>query len=169
MKLFTRSVVGLWSCDIMLCDFSHTLFVLHAMFRMRMGHYIGIPISSQGEGGYLRCSFSCNFIVRICPFARFAEMISQGYCSAVQSSWLVRRSVRCSRRLCNNDLRYLDMLEREYVRAVKYTPRLNIFFTTQTIWRIREYRLEVYEILNENILIAIFVISDKNKSIKLYW
>jgi len=33
--------------DIILGDFSNTLLVLHAMFRMRMGNYICIPTSVQ--------------------------------------------------------------------------------------------------------------------------
>ena len=44
-------MVTLWSCDIIFGNFSHTLVMLHALFRMRMGHFIGIPTSS----------------VRICP------------------------------------------------------------------------------------------------------
>jgi len=43
MKSAMSSVVDLWSCDIILSYFSHTLLVLHGMSRMWMGHYIGIP------------------------------------------------------------------------------------------------------------------------------
>ena len=42
MKSPIRGMVGLRSFDIILGNFSHTLLVLHAMFRMRVGHYIGI-------------------------------------------------------------------------------------------------------------------------------
>ena len=39
--------VDLWSRDILLIYFSHTLLLLklNAILRMRMGHYIGIPTS----------------------------------------------------------------------------------------------------------------------------
>ena len=68
MESLTRNVVSIRSCDIILGDFSHNLLVLHAMFRMRMGHYIGIPTSrsaptadavATGESSYY------SFVVRL--------------------------------------------------------------------------------------------------------
>ena len=51
----TRSVVGLRSCDTFVGDFSHTLLVLHEMFRTRFG-LLAIKYPSSNGGGCLRCS-----------------------------------------------------------------------------------------------------------------
>jgi len=45
MKLPTMCVAGLWTCDVILGDFSHTLFMLHAMFSIRIYNFIGISTS----------------------------------------------------------------------------------------------------------------------------
>ena len=80
IKLPTTSVVGIQLCDIILGDFSHTLLVLQAMFKMRMGHYIGVPIScvfvfKLGWGIFAVLTavtvaisevIGYNFIVRLC-------------------------------------------------------------------------------------------------------
>ena len=44
MKSPTMSVVGPWSCDIDLADFSHMLTVLHAMFGKQIFQYTTIQL-----------------------------------------------------------------------------------------------------------------------------
>ena len=63
MKLPTRIVVGLRSYHKNFGDFSHSLLLLFAMFRMRIGHCIGIAASrvqpSSNWRTYLHCSHGC--------------------------------------------------------------------------------------------------------------
>ena len=55
------------------------LLVLHAIFRMQVGQYIGIPTSQIGAGicANAIATDKINGII-----LRFAEMASQEYCSA---------------------------------------------------------------------------------------
>ena len=94
--------LGQWNhsqgwCDIILGDFSHMVPMLHAMFRMWMRHWIGIPTSHlQFTVGICAVPMadavaigevSCyNVLDRIRPFTRFTQTIRQCQCSAAQWS-----------------------------------------------------------------------------------
>ena len=54
-------MLGLQSCHIIVCDFSHTLLVLLAMFRVLMGHYIGISTSRV-------CAFRLGWAFALFPW-----------------------------------------------------------------------------------------------------
>ena len=81
MKSPTASVFVFRSRDIILVDFSHTLLVLHAMFRMQMNHYlVFLPVAVPTAEAVATAEVKCyNFIVRLRSLPRYAETISQGY------------------------------------------------------------------------------------------
>ena len=85
-----------WLCDIVLGDFSHMLLMLHAMIRMLMGHYVGIPTSRVTVFWVDICTFptansvvtnkiNCyNCVVQHHSLLSFTEMNGQGYNSVAQ-------------------------------------------------------------------------------------
>ena len=91
MTSLMRNVVDLQSCDIILCDFSQNVYyvngslywdshLLSICLQIRAG-ICAVLTADAVVTGEVKCY---NFVVQLCSLLRFAETISQGYCSAAQ-------------------------------------------------------------------------------------
>ena len=58
-EIAPRDLVSLWSCDI-LGDFSHMLLMLHAVFRMQIGHYVGVTSPTSCVSVFQMVVVICN-------------------------------------------------------------------------------------------------------------